>query len=856
MQGRLFSIYEAMVLQRPKLALLLSLLIIAWLSSHIPSFKLDASADSLVLEGDQSLKYYREISKRYGSEDFLLVTYSPQQDLLSELSLHTILSLRDELTALEGVSSVVSLLDVPLLNSPPVTVDEIAGGEMRTLLTPGIDKELVRIELTSSPLYKDLLVSGDGKTTAIQVNLHRDKQLFELLERRESLREKKSASLLDAAQLAVLADLEKEYRKYSMAHSEKQNQLVERVREIITPYKKDAQVFLGGVPMITADMVSFVKSDLAIFGSGIILFIIVTLSIIFRRLLWVILPLTTCVLSVAFMMGLITWLDWRMTVISSNFVALLLIITLSITIHLVVRYRELLSTEPELNQRELVKKTTYYMIKPCIYTALTTMVAFASLVVSGIRPVIDFGWMMTIGVTAALVIVFIVLPATLLLLKKPAIVVAGSSSVAITLRFAAFTEQYGKLILTVAFLLTALSLFGVSRLEVENRFIDYFSESTEIYQGMEVIDEQLGGTIPLEIILDAELPQISAGSSASDIVSSEETFDDADDDFYDEFEDGFEDDFADEESQPTTFWFNKAGLRKIEAVHDYMDSLEETGKVLSLATSYKLLRQFTTSIDDIQLALIQQKLPKDIAAVLVDPYLNDDIGQARITVRVMETSKSLNRAELLKQVREHLVNELGFKEEQVHLTGMLVLYNNMLQSLYRSQILTLGAVFIAIVIMFLFLFKSLSMALLAIAPNLLAAGIVLGGMGLFGIPLDIMTVTIAAISIGIGVDNTIHYVHRFRMEFPKDRNYLATMYRCHGSIGKAMYYTSITIIIGFSILAFSNFTPSIYFGLLTSMAMFAALIGALLLLPQLLITFKPLGAEQAATPPKASDVEL
>jgi len=200
---------------------------------------------------------------------------------------------------------------------------------------------------------------------------------------------------------------------------------------------------------------------------------------------------------------------------------------------------------------------------------------------------------------------------------------------------------------------------------------------------------------------------------------------------------------------------------------------------------------------------------------------------------------------LLEQIHDHLTNEMGFAEEEVHLTGLLVMYNNMLQSLFKSQILTLGTVFVAILIMFLFLFRSLKFALVALAPNLLAAGAVLGSMGLIGIPLDIMTITIAAITVGIGVDHAIHYVHRFRKEFPVDRDYIATMYRCHGSIGKAMYYTSVIIIFGFSILALSNFNPSIYFGLLTAGAMLASLLGSMLLLPRLIILVKPMGEASA-----------
>lgn len=863
MKNTLFSMYENSVLRRPKSALLLSFLVIGWLATYIPGFKLDASADSLVLEGDTALEYSREISSRYASEDFLLVTYSPEGELLSESVLATLDKLRAELAAVEGISSVVTILDVPLLESPKVSFEAVTDGDIPTLRTPGIDKDLVREELKSSPIYKELLTSLDGRTTALQVNLVRDEQYQSLLSERESLRKLNREGEMSAEQQRELANLELEVREYVLLATDRQSELVDQVRGIIANYRGDATVYLGGVPMIAADMISFVKSDLVVFGSGIIAFIILTMAVIFRRVTWVLLPLATCLLSATFMLGLITWLDWRMTVISSNFVALLLIITLSITIHLVVRYRELLTTNPEMSQQQLVQQTVSLMIKPCVYTALTTIVAFSSLVVSGIRPVIDFGWMMTVGVTASLCIAFIILPAGLLLFKKPEPIAASESGVATTLRFAVFTERHGTLILICSALLTALSAYGISRLEVENRFIDYFHDTTEIYQGMEIIDAQLGGTIPLEIIIDpvredqVEFAEPAAQSPVVNVANAETVNDDFFDEEFDQgFDDSFEDDFGDDfngdaQDEPSV-WFNRAGLARIEQVHDYVDSLEETGKVLSLATSYKMLRSLTSGIDDIQLTLIQRGLPAEINAILVDPYLAEDVDQTRIVVRVMETSRSLRRDDLLKEINSHLVNELGFQQEQINLTGMLVLYNNMLQSLYRSQILTIGAVFIAIVFMFMLLFRSLPIALITIAPNLLAAAMVLGGMGLAGIPLDIMTVTIAAITVGIAVDDTIHYVHRFRSEFAKDNNYVASMYRCHGSIGKAMFYTSVTIIIGFSILALSNFTPSIYFGLLTATAMFVALMGALLLLPQLLITFKPLGPDRAIEPTQAT----
>ena len=296
-------------------------------------------------------------------------------------------------------------------------------------------------------------------------------------------------------------------------------------------------------------------------------------------------------------------------------------------------------------------------------------------------------------------------------------------------------------------------------------------------------------------------------------------------------------------SRPPGFWFSLEGMRLIDALHDTVESYDETGKVSSLSTTFELFRQLLgNDIGSVELALAQNALPGDIGGLLVDPYFQSGTDEARITVRVKETSRDLQRAAFLRDLEQQLIDAGDLEDNQLRFTGMLVMYNNVLQSLFASQIQTLGAVFAVIMVMFWILFRSFSLALIALAPNILAAGLVLGIMGLMGIPLDIMTITIAAIVVGMGVDNCIHYVHRFKREFPTDRDYVATMYRCHGSIGRALYYTTLTLVIGFSTLTLSNFNPSLYFGVLTVIALAAAVIGALLLLPRLIIWIKPLGA--------------
>jgi predicted RND superfamily exporter protein len=479
-------------------------------------------------------------------------------------------------------------------------------------------------------------------------------------------------------------------------------------------------------------------------------------------------------------------------------------------------------------------------------------------VVSGIRPVIDFGWMMVIGLAIAFVISFLLIPSGLLLLPKVKSDNKEDKSAVFTLLFSRFTEKYGRLILIVATAAIVVSIVGMSRLKVENRFIDYFHSSTEIHQGMLVIDQQLGGTITLDIILDRKNPVKKSESLAPVVTATAEfsdngTVDDpfappantaassADDPF------GAADPFASPaavNAKPVNYWFTQAGMERIEDVHDYLDGLSEVGKVQSLATVYKVARDLNgKSLNDFELALMRQALPADIESFLVAPYLAGDRAQTRITMRIKETDPSLRRDALLNTIRNHLTQDLGFEVEDVHLTGVLVLYNNMLQSLFKSQILTLGAVFFGIMLMFLVLFRSLSISIIALTPNVLAALVVLGGMGLAGIPLDMMTITIAAIAIGIGVDDAVHYIYRFKAEFKVDPNYIRAMHRAHSSIGLAMYYTSVTVIVGFSILALSEFIPSIYFGLLTGLAMLVAIISSLTLLPKLILLLKPLGKE-------------
>ena len=851
MQPSLFKLYDKIILQNPWTAIIVVFVLAIIMALGLPNFKLDASADSLTLEHDDDLNFSREVVQRYGSDNFLIVTFSPSQGVLfDQNNLDILAALRKDLLQIEGIESVLSMLDVPLLYSPKIDITDLTG-ELNTLMSEGVDKQLAKSEFLSSPIYKDVILSADGNTTGMMATLDLDETYLQLVSKRDSLRLLRDTDGLSAQQEIQLQEVSAEFLNYRTAKAEVDHKRVAQIRELIEDYRDRATIFLGGPDMITADMITFIKSDLTVFGAGILVFIIATLALIFRQIRFVVLPLITCTLCLVIILGFLSWIDWRLTVISSNFVLLLLIITLALTIHLIVRYRELQSNNPESNQHELVSQTVISMAKPCLYTVLTTIVAFTSLVVSDIRPVIDFGWMMTMGISLALVIAFITIPAGIVLLGKGSHTSLKDNSSAFTAKFAWLTEHYGTLILLTAFSLAALSAYGISKLEVENRFIDYFRSDTEIYRGMETIDTALGGTTPLDIIIQAPVFDEPA-------INDVEEFDSTDDDYSLDDDYAFEDEYGDMEEElaqddasglTESYWFSSAGLADLEKLQTFIDAQPEIGKVNSLVQLYAVARDLSNrDLNDLEIAIMRQNLSDEIYQQMVAPYLLEDIDEARIQLRAMETGGQLRRAELLEKIHQYAIDEVGIAPENIRFTGILVLYNNMLQSLYKSQIVTLGAVFIGIMIMFLVLFQSVKISIIAILPNFLAAGIVLGSMGIFGIPLDMMTITIAAITVGIGVDHAIHYLTRFKREFSLDSNYIGAMHRAHASIGQALFYTSITIIAGFSILALSNFIPSVYFGLLTGLAMLAALLGSMTLLPQLIILSKPFGADMPVQP--------
>jgi predicted RND superfamily exporter protein len=793
------------------------LLVLVSMLSFSTNFKLDASADSLILENDKDLLIYRDTVERYSTQEFIVMTYSPRQGkIFDKNNLLLIKNLKEKLLSVKNISSVISIIDVPLVESSEIPLIEMTNN-VPTIFSDGIDIVKAEHEILTSPIYKDLIISSDGETTAIQINLEKNDTLISLNNQKRELTDKKKYHNISSEELTKLEEVTKSYIKTKEVHGQEVHDLLKSVRLIQNQFSEENNVELrmGGIPMIADDMIIYVKNDLINFGLGVFFFIVVTLIIIFREFRWVMLPIVSCIYAVLFMIGLLGLLNWQVTVISSNFISLMLILTLSMNIHLIVRYRQLSSSC--VNQYDAISMTTCQMVRPCLYTALTTIVAFASLIFSDIKPVIDFGYMMTFGLIVTFVASFILLPSILLLLKKVESHEHDNSQFWFTKLLANLTINKGKYIILITITILLSTIYGISQLRVENSFINYFKSNTEIYKGMKQIDEKLGGTTPLDIIIKFEDP-----SQVSDD---------------DEFGDGLLDDDSDIESQ----WFTIKKINKIKKVHDYLDSLPEIGKVLSLASTIRVAEQLNEDkeLNSMEMALLYKRVPVEVKNMAVNPYISIESNEARISARILDSKADLRRNDLINKIQYDMEKKLDFKKESYFLTGILILYNNMLQSLFDSQILSLGFVMVGIFLMFMVLFKSVMLSIIGIIPNLLAATFVLGLMGLINLPLDMMTITIAAIAIGIAVDNSIHYIYRFREEYESTKDYELSLYKSHDSIGRAIFFTSITIIFGFSILVLSNFVPTIIFGLLTGLAMLIALLAVLTLLPKLLILFKP-----------------
>ncbi|MBD1159175.1 MMPL family transporter [Pelagibacterales bacterium SAG-MED19] len=789
--------YQNIILKNPKSIFVILLITLISFGFYSKDFRLDASSETLLIEGDPDLKYLQEISKRYGSKEFLILTYTPNEGMISDSSINNLLSLKYKIQSLDWVHSVITLLDIPLLNSSDAPLQERLNS-FKTLKDEEIDRVRGFNEIVSSPVFRNFVISEDGKTSGIIVNIKKKKEINDISKKTKE-----------------------EIEDYKDLIKKQNHQNIVEIRDVIKSYENIGKIHLGGIPMIADDMMSFIKSDIIVFGIGVFLFIIGTLWFVFRKLIWIIVPVSSCFFSVIIMMGILGLLGWKVTVISSNFIALMLILTMAMNIHMSTRFLQLRENFPNKDIIELIRLTTYKMFWPILYTVLTTVIAFLSLIFSEIKPIIDFGWMMTLGLITSFIITFTLLPSLINFVPKESISLKKYNDSFITNFFAKISQNNHKLILIITSLVIVLSLIGISRLEVENSFINYFSKKTEIYKGMKLIDEKLGGTTPLEVIL--KFPKNEKSK-----VDDEDEFEDWEN----------EDDQNDEK-----YWFTKDKIDKISSVHNYLDSLPEVGKVLSFSSIIDVATLLNNNkpLGTLEMGVLYSKIPETIKTEIIDPYISIKDNEARINLRIIDSQENLRRNDLIKKINFDLKNKIGLKEEEFKLAGVLILFNNLLQSLFKSQILTLGLVMIGIFAMFLILFKNIKLSLIGVVPNFIAAFFILGIIGLLEIPLDMMTITIAAITIGIAVDNSIHYIYRFKEEFNSLKDYKKTLILCHSTVGRAILNTSITIVFGFSILVLSKFIPTIYFGIFTGLAMLLAMISVLTLLPSLILLIKPFG---------------
>tara|TARA_A100001011_G_scaffold68243_2_gene69563 strand:+ start:251 stop:2707 length:2457 start_codon:yes stop_codon:yes gene_type:complete len=817
----LTSIYKKVIIDSPKISLVFISILLSFFLYFAKNFNLDASSDALLLEGDKDLKYLREINERYGSKDFLVLTYSPVSSFTDEETIINLQFFKSKLEKLSWVESIITIIDVPLLKSTDEPLMERLKN-YKTLSYPDIDKKRGFEEILNSPIYKDYVISQDGKTSGIVVYIKEDKKLKEYIKIKNDYFNRMLDKELGDKEKGKYKIFLKEYEKYKNVYNKKNHQNINEIREVINKYGENAKIHLGGIPMIADDMMSYIKNDIVVFGIGVFLFIVATLWFVFRNIKWVIMPLLGCSVSVALMIGLLGLIGWKVTVISSNFIALMLILNMAMNIHLTVRFLQLRKEFNDLGKNEAILETCKKMFMPILYTVLTTICAFLSLIFSGIKPIIDFGWMMTLGLTVSILVTFSLLPSLLSIFASDSdISIKDTEKSKLTNILANFSKNNTKIIFSSAIIVVVLSVFGISKLQVENSFINYFDSETEIYKGMKKIDDQLGGTTPLDVII--KFPP----------KNNDETEED-------EFSEWDED--TDENS--STYWFTRNKIDRILQVHDYLDSLPEIGKVLSFGSIIRVAEDLNKKkLQSLEIAVLYSKIPDEIKKEIISPYISVENNEARISVRVRDSLKDLRRNDLINKIESDLNNKLKLKKEEYKIAGVLILFNNLLQSLFKSQILTLGVVMLGISMMFFILFRNFTLSIIGVTPNFIAAFFILGIIGMLGIPLDMMTITIAAITIGIAVDNSIHYIYRFKEEFNKIKDYKLTVDRCHSTVGIAILNTSITIVFGFSILILSNFIPTIYFGIFTGIAMLLALISVLTLLPKLILVFKPFGNE-------------
>ncbi|OCR17959.1 hypothetical protein BA919_00520 [Helicobacter pullorum] len=769
---------------------------------------IDASSESLILENDKDFKIYEEILQDYQTKDFLILAFIPKDgNVFSNHSLQILQKITQDIKKIPQVQDTLSILNAPLLKSTPnLELQEILKINP-TLLSKQTDKNLAKNEILNHPFYTQNIISKNAKTAGILIYLKEDIKLKELTQLKNTANTK-----------------EEKQNIQNLIHTHKQNsqihnaQTIQALKSLKEQYIAEGKVYLGGIMLIASDMIDYVKSDLITYGTALSIILALMLWIFFRHIYFVALSFCVCLFSLVVSSGIFSFFGYQITIVSSNYVSLLLIISVSLIVHLIVSYLEFYEKFPKASQKNLVYAVMLNKASPSFFAVLTTIIGFLSLVFSKILPIIHLGIIMSIGVSVALIFTFMLFGAILVILPKPQKVKDLPKWHHIfLLKCANLATNKPKLIYAISFLCIAFSIYGIMNLKVENSFVNYFKDDSEIKQGLLTIDQDLGGTIPLEIIINFQ-DKSSKDSSLSD------------------FENEFEEEFNVLEQQDS-YWFDSQKLRIAEKIHTYLANKEYIGSILSLHSLSMLVGSLGLGADDFTIAFLYKNSPQNLKNQLFTPYANIAKNQMRFIFRTFDSNPNLKRNLFIHEIQNDLTTLLQNESVTFKINGMMVLYNNLLQSLIASQVDTLSLVIGAIFLVFVLIFRSFKLSVIALLTNLIPLGAIFGFLGISGIPLDLMGITIAAICLGIGVDDVIHYIHRYKEEL-KSHSIKQAIIRSHSSIGNAMYYTTLIIVVGFCAMMTSNFIPTIYFGLLTTLVMLLMLAGSLILLPTFLITLK------------------
>lgn len=833
-------------IHKPKITLGAVFALFVALGIFAPRLAIDTNSESLMLENDPSLKEFYKISQTYSGSNFLMLAFLPEnEDVFSGDSIAEIEKIADELLAINGVKSVLHLANAPLFKSSPnLAVNEILAQNI-TLKSPLVDLELAKKELLNHPFFTQNIISKNSKVAGIVAYFEDDLILAELNKQKQIAQNNKN---------------EKEAQKISkqiIDHKHKQALIESKIVEQIKNIKSQkGQIALGGLLMISSDMIDYVKRDLRVYGGLLSFILALMLYIFFRRIRFVALIFLVCAFVLIVSSGIYALCGFAITIVSSNFVSLLLIISVSLCVHLCARYCELFAKYRRASQSRLVSAALLSKVSPSFFAVFTTIIGFLSLVFSNIEPIIKLGAIMSIGVGVALFAALAIFGSFMMLLQKPHSL--GAAPLA-QWRFLDFCSNLAirkkPIVIFIAFLFILFAFYGIPKLKVENSFVNYFKDGNEIKNGLLVIDRNLGGTIGLDVVVDfapksldsiESSNNLQSNTSANGAISSEAAIES-------EFLDDFESEFSSQENSQK-YWFSAQKLRIAQEIHNLLAQNEFIGSVMSLHSLDLLVSSLQMPLsNELAMSFLYENAPNSLKEQVFSPYVSLENNQMHFSARVFDSDSKLRRNELISELNTKLGQIAQNENVEIRLNGILVLYNNLLQSLVSSQVNTLAFVVGVIFLVFLVIFRSLKLAFIAILVNIIPLGALFGFLGASGLALDLMGVTIAAICIGIGVDNAIHYIYRYKIErrlgllrsadSMNFKEILAhAIHNSHRSVGGAMYYTTSIIVVGFCAMMSSNFTPTIYFGALTTLVMLLMLISSLILLPALILILEKQGA--------------